>query len=90
MTHDNIITETLEDGTEITIDLDLCNGIADNIMEKIFELDEEVELEHYDAVATCFGLFINTYHVLLSTGWSVDDLKKELDEHYISLKKSMN
>lgn len=86
----NIISETLDDGTEFKIDLDLCNEMADDFMEQIFEAANDEELENYDPIATCFNMFINTYHVLLSVGWSKDDLKNELDEHFINHKNSMN
>ena len=55
----NIITEVLEDGTEIKIDLDLCNDVADQIMMKIFETENDQNLENYDVIATCFNVFIN-------------------------------
>lgn len=86
----NIITEVLEDGTEIKIDLDLCNDVADQIMMKIFEAEDDETLKHYDVVATCFNMFINTYHVLLGAGWSKEELKQELEEHFVNHKNSMN
>lgn len=87
---DNLIEEIMEDETEYTIDLDVCNGVADKIMTTIFEVEESEKIENFDAVAVCFGLFINTYHVLLNAGWTIDDLKIELDEHFNEYKKSMN
>ena len=86
----NIITEVLEDGTEIKIDLDLCNDVADQIMMKIFETENNQNLENYDVIATCFNVFINTYHALLVAGWTKEELKNELDEHFINHKNSMN
>lgn len=86
----NIITEVLEDGTEIKIDLDLCNDVADQIMMKIFETENDQNLENYDVIATCFNVFINTYHALLVAGWTKEELKNELDEHFIDHKNSMN
>ena len=86
----NIITEVLEDGTEIKIDLDLCNDVADQIMMKIFETENDQNLENYDVIATCFNMFINTYHVLLGAGWTKEELKNELEEHFINHKNSMN
>lgn len=87
---DNLIVTELEDGTEYTIDLDVCNGVADNIMSTVFEVEESGEIENFDAVAVCFGLFINAFHVLLNAGWTIDDLKTELDDHFDEHKKSMN
>ena len=86
----NIITETLDDGTEVTIDLDLCMEMADEITDEIFHLIHNEDLEHYDPIATAFNIFINTYHILLYSGWSTDELKKELDEHFDNHTKSMN
>ena len=86
----NIITEVLEDGTEIKIDLDLCNDVADQIMMKILETENDQNLENYDVIATCFNVFINTYHALLVAGWTKEELKNELDEHFINHKNSMN
>ena len=88
--NDNLIVEILEDGTKVVIDLDVCNGVADSIIDNLFSLNEDNEIENFDPVATCFSLFINTYHVLLSSGWTVADLKSELDEHFINHKNSMN
>ena len=88
--NDNLIIEVLDDGTQVVIDLDVCNGVADSIMDNLFQLSEEEELENFDPVVTSFSLFINTYHILLQSGWSLENLKAELDEHYINHKKSMN
>jgi len=87
---DNLIIETMEDGTEYTIDLEVCNTVADEIMNSLFALDESGEVENFDAVATCFSLFISTYHVLLQTGWTIDNLKQELDEHFECHRNGMN
>ena len=88
--NENIITETLDDGTEIIIDLNLCMEKADEITDHIFHLIEDENLEHYDPIATAFNIFINTYHILLYSGWTTDELKKELDEHYANHVKTMN
>ena len=88
--NDNLIIETLDDGTEVVIDLDVCNGVADSIMDNLFQLAEEEELKNFDPIITTFSLFVNTCHVLLSSGWTVENLKTELDEHYINHKQSMN
>lgn len=88
--NDNLIIETLDDGTEVVIDLDVCNGVADSIMDNLFQLAEEEELKNFDPVITTFSLFVNACHVLLSSGWTVENLKTELDEHYINHKQSMN
>ena len=88
--NDNLMIEVLDDGTEVVIDLDVCDAVADSIMDNLFSLAEEKEIENFDPVVTCFSLFINAYHVLLNSGWTVDGLKKELEEHYDSHRSSMN
>jgi hypothetical protein len=90
MEDDNKIVEVLDDGTEITIDLDTCMQVADDTMMNIFKIHEEESIDEYDPVVTCFNLFINTYHVLLSAGWTVDDLKTELDDHFVCYKNALN
>jgi hypothetical protein len=87
---DDMITGTTDDGEEYTIDLDVCMKVADRVIESLFELDESGELENFDAVATCFSLFLNTYHVLIESGWTLENLKEELDDHFQMHKNSMN
>jgi hypothetical protein len=87
---DNKIVEVADDGTEYTIDLGVCETIADSVMTSLFELEESGDVQDFDAVATCFSLFINTFHVLVSAGWMLDELKRELDDHFETHKNSMN
>jgi hypothetical protein len=87
---DMMINEVTEDGEEYTIDLGVCMSVADRVMESLFELDESGELENFDAVATCFSLFIDTYHVLIESGWTIENLKQELDDHFQVHKNAMN
>jgi hypothetical protein len=89
-TDDDKIIEINEDGEEYIIDIGVCNTIADSVMTSLFELEESEEVEHFDATATCFSLFMNTFHVLVSAGWSIDELKNELDDHFEIIKKTMN
>lgn len=86
----NLIIEVMDDGTEVVIDIDACNQIADSVIESLFELEESEQVDNFDSTVACFGLFINTLHVLLDCGWSPDELKKEIDDHSIQRRNSMN
>jgi hypothetical protein len=88
--NDNLLIEVLDDGTEVVIDLDVCDAVADSIIDNLFSLAEDNEVENFDPIVTCFSLFIDTYHILLNSGWTVDGLKNELDEHFNTHKKTMN
>lgn len=87
---DMMITEVTDDGEEFTIDLNVCMSVADRVMESLFELEDSEELENFDAVATCFSLFLDTYHVLIEAGWTLENLKQELDDHFQLHKNAMN
>lgn len=85
---DNFIVEVQEDGTERLIDIDVCNEVVDKVMESLFKLEEQTE--HFDVGTACYGLFLNAYHVLLSSGWSMGELMKDMEEHLEDHKRSMN
>jgi hypothetical protein len=87
---DNLIVEVLEDGTEITIDLNVCNDVADKVMTRLFEIEENEELKNFDAAASIFSLFINSIYVLSDYGWSEAELKKEIEDHCQQRKNSLN
>lgn len=61
------------------IHIDLCNEVADGMLESMWEL--EGELEHFDFSTAAFGLFVNCVHILVDAGWSVEDLMKEVQDH---------
>ena len=87
---DNLIVEVLEDGTEITIDLNVCNDVADKVITRMFELEEDAELKNFDAAASIFSLFINCIYVLSDCGWSEAELKEEIENHCQQRKNSLN
>jgi hypothetical protein len=73
--------EITDDAGEVIhrINIDLCNQVADEFMMDMADLEEHVD--NYDFVTACFGLFVNSMHVLHDAGWSVEDLMREVKEH---------
>ena len=85
---ENLIVEVQDDGTERIIDIDMCNDTVDKVMESLFNLEEQVE--RFDVATACYGLFINAYYILLSAGWSMGELVKDMEEHLEDHKRSLN
>jgi hypothetical protein len=75
----DIIKETLADGSEVQIDMDVCNEQASLALDNLFEL--EGELENFDFVATVFSLYVSCIHILTNSGWNKDELKSEVEYH---------
>jgi hypothetical protein len=76
---DNEIVEVLPDGTVYHFDLDVCNAAADQALEQLYE-KEGNELG-FDYTATVFSLFINAIHILTESGWTAEDLHREVEDH---------
>ena len=72
------ITEVLEDGTVYCFDMDKCADIADDIMNDLYKREGEID---FDYTAVVFSLFINSIHILRNSGWSTDELIKEVVDH---------
>ena len=87
-TDDNLIHGIDDDGNEYTIDLDVCNAVADSVLENLVEQSDEIE--NFDFVATCYSLFISSYRILLDSGWSFEELTKDMQDHFEDHKRSMN
>ena len=75
----NICTSTLDDGSTYTFHLDVCNKIADEVIDELLEKQDVVE--NFDFGAAMFAMFISSIHVLLDYGWSEADLMKEIRNH---------
>ena len=75
----DIVKETLEDGTEYQFDIDLCNDTADNLLDDLFEL--EGTLENFDFTAAVYSLFVSSVNILAESGWTTDDLIKDVIYH---------
>jgi hypothetical protein len=86
--NNNLIIEIDDEGKEYIIDLDVCNAVSDSIFDSLSE--QENNIENFDFVATCYSMFITTYQILLGAGWSMDELVKDMQEHLVEYKKSMN
>ncbi len=85
---DNLIIEIDDEGNEYTIDLDVCNAVADSVFKNLAE--QEGNIENFDFVTTCYSMFMATYQILLEAGWSTDELVNDMQEHLRDLRKSMN
>ena len=75
----DIVKETLEDGTEYQFDIDLCNDTADNLLDDLFEL--EGTLENFDFTAAVYSLFVSSVNILAESGWTTEDLIKDVIYH---------
>jgi hypothetical protein len=76
----NLIEITDEDGNVVhTIDIGVCNQVADDMLDSMVELEEV--MDNFDFVTACFSLFVNCVHILTDHGWSVQELVKEVEQH---------
>jgi hypothetical protein len=79
-TPDNIIEIKDDDGNVVhTIDVDLCDHIADSVLTNLSNMEDEVE--DFDFVTAVFSLFVNSIHILADAGWTEQDLIKEVQAH---------
>lgn len=74
------IKRKTEDGKEVNIDMELCNLFAVNSLDSLYAFEDEVE--NFDFVASVFSLYSECIHVLASAGWTPEELKTQVDEHY--------
>jgi hypothetical protein len=74
-----IIKETLEDGSEYEFDIDLCVEEANQALSNLYDMEGEVE--HFDFATAVFSLFASSIHILHDSGWSVEDLVREVYTH---------
>jgi hypothetical protein len=72
-------TEILEDGTIYTFSINKSSEKAAELMEKLYELEGQ-ELD-FDYTAAVFSLFVDCIHILTQSGWTTDDLLREVIDH---------
>jgi hypothetical protein len=72
-------TEILEDGTIYTFSINKSSEKAAELMEKLYELEGQ-ELD-FDYTAAVFSLFVDCIHTLTQSGWTTDDLLREVIDH---------
>lgn len=72
------VTEILEDGTVYCFDIDKCIDEADKVLEILHNREGELD---FDYTVTVFSLFIQSIHILTSSGWSTNDLISEVLMH---------
>lgn len=84
----NLVFEVDDEGNEYTIDLDVCNAVAESVFNNLAE--QESNIENFDFVTTCYYMFIATYQILLEAGWSTDELVSDMREHLVEFRKSLN
>lgn len=75
---DTIIVETDEDGNEFEVDIEVCNEIAHQVLDDIFE--KEGKLPMYSAIPTLYHLHYSILGVLLECGWTKEDLIKDIED----------
>jgi hypothetical protein len=75
----DIVKETLDNGEEYQFDIDLCNDVADDMLEELYEMEGEVE--NFDFTATVYSLFVSSVNILAESGWTTEDLIKDVIYH---------
>lgn len=76
---DNEIVEVLPDGTVYHFDLDICNAAAGEVLEQLWA--KEGQQLGFDYTATVFSLFVSAIHILKESGWTAEDLHREVHDH---------
>lgn len=75
---DTIIKEIDEDGNEFDVDIEVCNDVAHQLLDVIFE--KEGVLPMYSAIPTIYNLHYCAIGILLECGWTKADLIKDIDD----------
>ena len=73
------VVEVLPDGTVYHFDIDVCNKAADQVLEQLWE-KENNEIG-FDYTATVFSLFISAIQILSNSGWTAEELHREVMDH---------
>lgn len=76
---DTDVVEVLADGTVYHFDIDVCNTAADQALEQLYE-KENNEIG-FDYTATVFSLFISAIQILTESGWTAEELHREVEDH---------
>lgn len=76
---DSQVVEVLEDGTIYAFDLDVCDSEAEKAINKLYK--KQGKLINFDFSTTVFTLFVYCMHILVSAGWSTEELIDEVINH---------
>jgi hypothetical protein len=76
----NIITGKTEDDEEFEIDLELCRLFVEVSLDSLATYEDKVE--KYDFGAAVYQMLGECIHILGHLGWTVEELKKEVDTHH--------
>lgn len=75
----DLVSDVLEDGTIRVIDLDLSQLEAEKSIKKLWKKQDKVLNFDFSSAMLC--LFIETVHILTSSGWTTEELIAELITH---------
>lgn len=76
---DTEIVEVLSDGTVYHFDMEVCHQVTDDVFDDL--LDKQGQMLGYDYSATVFTVFVRSIHELMLSGWSVQELLREVVDH---------
>ena len=76
----NIIIGKTEDGKEYEIDLELCRLFVEDSLDSLAVYEDRVP--RYDFGAAVYQMLGECIHILGHLGWTVEELKKEVDTHH--------
>jgi len=76
----NIITCKTEDGKEYEIDLELCRLFVEDTLDSLALYEDRIP--KYDFGAAVFQMLGECIHILGHLGWTVEELKNQVDEHH--------
>jgi hypothetical protein len=72
-------TELLEDGTIYTFSIEKSRQRAQEALEQLWQ-HEGTDLD-FDYTSAVFSLFVNCIHTLTESGWTTDELIREVIDH---------
>ena len=72
-------TEVLDDGTIYTFSINKSSEKATELLEELHALEGK-ELD-FDYTAAVFSLFVDSIHILTQSGWTTEDLLREVVDH---------
>lgn len=76
---DTEIVEVLSDGTVYHFDMEVCHEVTDEVFDLL--ANKQGQLLGYDYSATVFTVFVKSIHELMASGWSVQELLREVIDH---------
>ena len=76
---DTEVIEILPDGTVYHFDMDVCNDVADQVLDQLIEKEDNPL--GYDYTATVYSLFAKAVYVLVDAGWTPQELLQTVLTH---------